>query len=100
MRRHGLVKLGDGGSSGVDICFADIGDLCGQPAVILGDVIGVNLSSLVCHTQSDDAFILFIAELFDNIDCLQLAYQTSDTGARYLQQIRNVADLGRLRGTF
>lgn len=100
MGGHCLVKLGDGGSSGVDICFADIGDLCIKPIVILGDVIGVNFTSRVCHAQSDDAFILFIADFFDNIYCLQLAYQASDTGARYLQQIRNVADLWRLCGTF
>ena len=100
MGGHCLVKLGDGGSSGVDICFADIGKLCCQPAVILFNVIGVNFTSRVCQTQSDDTFILFIADFFDNIDCLQLAYQTSDAGARYLQQIRNVADLGRLCGAF
>lgn len=94
------LKLGDGGSSGVDICFADIGNLCSQPAVILLNVIGMNFTPLVCHAQSDDAFILFIAVFFDNIYCLQLAYQASDTGARYLQQIRNVADLWRLCGTF
>lgn len=100
MGGHGLVELGDGSSGGVDICFADIGDLCSKPIVILGDVIGVNFTSRVCHTQSDYAFILIIADFFDNIDCLQLAYQTSDAGARYLQQVRNITYLGRLFGTF
>ena len=62
MGGHGLVELGDGSSGGVDICFADIGDLCSKPIVILGDVIGVNFTSRVCHTQSDYAFILIIAD--------------------------------------
>ena len=67
MGGHGLVELGDGGSSDFDICFADIGKLCCQPAVILFNVLGVDFTSLVCHAQSDDAFILLIADFFNNV---------------------------------